>query len=125
MRVLTAPNTQDPRDGGFVATLPGELLYRPFVCASGQDGRCGCERSLAGMTTRKGTTLAEVTDKDMTLADYIDAHASFLVDVWGWDRAGAEDEARALADVASDFPAGTLVTVQLQDEAHVFDALEA
>ncbi|MWA02174.1 hypothetical protein F8568_017690 [Actinomadura sp. LD22] len=124
MLVLAAPDTDDPRDGGFVATIPGELLYRPFVCSAGQEGACGCERSLAGMTSRKGTTLALVTDTDMTRAQYIDAHAGFLVDCWGWNRADAEHEASMLADIAADFTAGTLVTVRLQDDAHVFDELE-
>lgn len=124
MHVLAAPDTTDPRPGGFVCTMPGELLYRPFVCDSGREGNCGCERSMAGMTTAKGTTIAAVVDRDITPADYLTTYAAFLVDHWSWEPDAAREEAQTLADLAAEFPAGTLITIALHDGAHVFDELE-
>ncbi|MGC9543607.1 DUF7715 family protein [Streptomyces sp. UG1] len=112
MLVLAAPHTEDPRDGGFVHTTPGELLIRPFVCGAGGNGACGCERSWAGVTSRGATTLAEVVDRpDLTQDVYIDLIVGYFTQAWGWDREDAEEEAVVLATIAHDFGPGALLTI--------------
>lgn len=65
MKVLVAEI--DNREDGFSWTNPGELvLVKGFVCASGERGRCGCERSFVGVDTRKATTAARVVDMDIS-----------------------------------------------------------
>lgn len=122
MLVLAAPHTDDPRDDGFVHTLPGELLHRPFVCNSGHEGTCGCERSWIGITSRKATTLAEVIEMDIDPATYTGLIAGVLAD--DWDRADAEEETGFLADIAADFDTGTLLTLTLDHGQHVIEEIE-
>ncbi|MEU4405043.1 hypothetical protein AB0F88_10990 [Streptosporangium sp. NPDC023963] len=128
MRVLTATDAEDPRDGGFNRAIPGELLFRPFVCSTGDHGACGCERSWAGVGSEKGTTLAAITDRtDLDLHRYVDLVATYLVDKQQWNRDTAEDEARLLADLAADF-ADTFgedvhLTIEVNDTDAVFSPL--
>jgi len=126
MLVLAAPRSDDPRDDGFVHTIAGELVYRPFVCASGQEDACGCERSWAGVGSGKTTTVAEVVDKpDMTPSRYLNTISLYLVETWGWEVKDAVDEAQILASIAEDFGAGAYVTIRIDGDSHVFDHLEA
>ncbi|MFI7618032.1 hypothetical protein ACIBP6_43115 [Nonomuraea terrae] len=125
MLVLTAPKTDDPRDGGFNHAIPGELLCRPIVCDAGRDGGCGCERSWAGIGSQKATTLAEVVDRPhMTRAEYLGTIGLYLMDAWGYSDQDAFTEAAELADTAEHFGAGALVTIDIDGDSHVFDALE-
>jgi hypothetical protein len=130
MLVLTAPNTEDPRDDGFVCTIPGELVTRPgIICDAGRDGtgcETGCDRSWAGITSRKGTTIAVVAERpDLTHATYVAMVAASYRDVWEWDEPDATDEAEMLAELAEHFGAGAFVKIEVHDsKGHCFDRLE-
>ncbi|MDN3023821.1 hypothetical protein [Streptomyces sp. S.PB5] len=113
MLVLAAPRGEDPRDGGFVHTVAGELVIRPFVCGAGEHGACGCERSWAGVTSYAATTLVEVVDRpDLTPATYADLIARYFTDVWQWKADDAREEAQELADIADDFGPGALLYIE-------------
>lgn len=115
MLVLAAAT--DPRDDGFSHTIPGELVVRPpIVCDAGRAAACGCERSWAGMTTRKGTTLAHVVDRDLTPDTYIQLVTTHLIDTYGVDPGTAEQEAQHLADTARHFGADAYLTIELAPE---------
>lgn len=124
MLVLSAPHNNDPRGDGFNHCLAGELLVRGTVCDAGRRGdHCGCERSWAGITSSRGTTIAVVRDQAISE----DTYRALIVDHLigdGWDHDDAHDEARLLADLAADHPAGTLVALDLADdgESHRFSA---
>lgn len=127
MLVLAAPNTDDPRDDGFVRTIPGELVTRPgIVCDAGRDHTgCGCERSWSGITSRKGTTLAVVADRtDLTHDEYTAIVTAYYRDVWDWTQQDAHREAVMLADLADHYGAGAHITIATDDGQHVFDELE-
>ncbi|GGO70651.1 DUF7715 family protein [Nonomuraea cavernae] len=125
MLILAAPHSDDPRDDGFNHAIPGELLYRPFVCSSGQEHACGCERSWAGVGSSRATTLAEVIDKpDMTPSEYLNTISLFLAETWDWEVKDAVDEAQTLAAIAEDFGAGAYVTIRIEDDSHVFELME-
>lgn len=124
MLVLTAPDRDDPRDGGFNHALAGELLYRPYICDSGHNGTCGCERSWAGIASRKGTTLAQIRDLQMTRNEYLATIGTYLIDTWGWEMEDAWDEAETLAGIASDYQPGDLLTIAVDGDQHLIDVLE-
>lgn len=112
MLVLAAPETEDPRDGGFVHTLAGELLYRPFACDAAEHGGCGCDRAWAGVGTSRAATIAEVVDKPhLTRESYLRTIGMFLAETWGWDSKAAVDEASDLAELATFYGVGALVTI--------------
>lgn len=123
--VLAAPATGDHRPGGFTFTAPGELLVRATVCDAGRADGCDCGRSWAGTASHKGTTLAEVVDRDITPAAYIDTITAHLIDVRAWPPASAVEEAWFLLDVAADHPPGTLLTLDIHDGQHVIAPMEA
>lgn len=116
MKVLEAPHDTDPRGNGFSFTTPGEMVTRSSICDSGLDRRCGCERSWSGITSAKGTTIAVVADRDIREGDYIAAVAAHLISAHSWEPADAAEEARYLADLAGDYPAGTLLAIDLSDD---------
>lgn len=124
MKVLTAPAAGQPLpDEGFAFTIPGELLCRPPVCDSGREGNCGCERSWSGVSSQKGTTVAVVTEQRITADEYTDVIGGHLGDAWACSSDAAEDEARMLADVASDFDLGALVIIELNGDTQSFHEL--
>lgn len=113
MLVLAAPRGEDPRDAGFVHTVAGELVIRPFVCGAGEEGACGCERSWAGVTSRAATTLAEVVNRpDLTSDTYTRLITGYFTEVWQWDPADARAEVLELADIADDFGPGALLAIE-------------
>lgn len=125
MLVLAAPRCEDPRDGGFVWTIPGELLYRPVVCDAGRRRRCGCEYSWAGVSSSRATTLAAVIDRPgLSLPRYLDTMAMYLIDTWAFRVEDAVGEARELADLAASFGAGAHITINTEGDFQVFDILE-
>ncbi|MFG1617355.1 hypothetical protein ACGFI3_31720 [Nonomuraea wenchangensis] len=120
MLVLAAPHGDDPRDDGYNHAIPGELLYRPFICDSGQQDNCGCERSWVGTGSSKATTLAEVVDMpDMTRADYLATIGLYLMDMWGWEAREAYQEAQDIAGLAEHYGAGALVTIDRTGHDHL------
>ncbi|WP_327105436.1 DUF7715 family protein [Nonomuraea glycinis] len=124
MLVLAAPRIDDPRDDGFNRAVPGELLYRPFVCASGQERNCGCEQQWGGIASSKATTVAEVVDKSgMTRSEYLNTIALYLAETWEWDTKAAVDEAQELAAIAEHFGSGALVTIDIDGNGSLSDEL--
>lgn len=73
MKVLVAPAGPGSEPDDFCFTVPGELVTIPVECEA--DEGCGCGRSWVGLFTRKATTVAVVTDPDMTAADYLEVVA--------------------------------------------------
>lgn len=118
MRVLVAPSRPDPRHGGFNYAIPGELVYKPPSCDSGQRGVCGCEDSWVGVTSHKATTTAEVVDLDVTEDTYLRLIAAALIEDHDYDSDDAAEHARSLADIAADFSAGALVVITPQGDDH-------
>lgn len=72
MKLLVAATGTGP--GDFAYAVPGELVMLGLVCdrdryawQDGQrDGGCGCGRAFAGLSTDRATTLALVSDVDVT-----------------------------------------------------------
>lgn len=61
MRVLTATSTtQGDRPDDFCWTTDGELVSLPLLECSCPD--CGCDRSFAGLDSRRATTTCSVTE---------------------------------------------------------------
>ena len=62
MKVLVATRrTQGQRPDDFCFTLDGELVSLPVVVCKARD--CGCERSMGGTATKRGTTTFTVADR--------------------------------------------------------------
>ncbi|RSN71343.1 DUF7715 family protein [Actinomadura sp. WAC 06369] len=124
MRVLAAPPHNPRRDDGFTYTIPGELLYRPFACDSDQDGQCGYGRAWVGITSRKGTTAAQIAEHDITVEEYAGLIAAHFTEVWGWDPLDGRHEAAILAEIALEFPLGALITIAVQGDHDAITQLE-
>lgn len=51
-------------EGDFSFTVPGELVhFPPIICDRAE---CGCEKAMAGFTSKRATTCFVVRDLDMT-----------------------------------------------------------
>jgi hypothetical protein len=106
MRVLAATDRTDPRPGGSVNTLPGELIVRADKTG----------RDWLGVASQRTATVAVVTDKDITEQDYRSLIVAFLTELRGWNHSDAEHDARVLAEIAADYTLGQLVTLEDHDE---------
>ena len=116
MRVLAAP-VEDTREGGFVATIPGELVVRPTsVCDAGRDDACACARTWTGITSGRSTTLAVVREQDIVKREYLDVITAHLVAVASWDHHYSRREAKFLASIAASSIPGTLVVLNLTED---------
>jgi len=74
MKVLLATKDgQGGRENDFCFCEEGELVSFPLMeCANESlDGHCGCRRSLAGLTSGKGTTTFKVVELDIELQQYV------------------------------------------------------
>ena len=60
MKTLFAPSTVGRAKGEFAWTIPGEPLTFGYVCDHAES--CGCNRSLTGAYSLKGTTVGVVKD---------------------------------------------------------------
>jgi hypothetical protein len=62
VKLFVAPESLG-EEGDFSFTVPGELVhFPPIICDCPE---CGCERAMAGFTSRKATTCFVVRDLDM------------------------------------------------------------
>jgi hypothetical protein len=119
MKVLTAAQLDGPND--FAWTEEGELLYFGTECEGtgyddeghGYGDRCGCWRSLIGATSGKGTTAMRVEDRAMTEAEHVTAIFEALPSGWeGWTHEDAEEQSRAVREIAELFDTGTILRRQ-------------
>src|SRR4029078_7077281 len=102
MKVLVATRrSQGDRTGDFSFCVPGELVYLSPICDCDRlfpKHGCGCSRAVAGLSSLRATTTAEVFDLDFTESDYLEAVASGL-DRAGWDPSSAPDFVEELLGV--------------------------
>jgi hypothetical protein len=122
MKLLTATREgQGERDGDFCHAVEGELVLVWFVCATDRDhpgdGRCGCGRAFAGMSSLRATTTALVRDLDLThdeLRLAVEAH--LIAAGYGPDVLGEEDFGDLVGETVEDavnfgrwWPEGTVL----------------
>jgi hypothetical protein len=111
---VSTHRTQGERDNDF-NSIPGtELVDLTGECHDDPDSPiCGCARSFVGITSRQTSTTAEVTETDMTAAQYIGRFYTGLLAL-GWKdnadtRDGVIDTAVELLLLAAMWPTGTVV----------------
>ena len=82
MKLLTATSiSQGDLPDDFHFATDGELVRLGEVCARDRAdpaGGCGCGRAFAGLTSRRATTTALVTDVDLSYDDLLEQVASGL-----------------------------------------------
>ena len=120
--VATPPTT-------ITASSPGTTDDRELVCFAGlcnspTHERCQCDSSFLILRTRvSGITTAEVSERDMTLEDYVNAFvASYVVAGFPGDDetlAFASREAIRMHRLAAEHPVGTVVEVR-GDRVHAY-----
>jgi len=123
MKVFVATKEkQGERASDFFWAREGELVTFGSVCGNGRcdvDDGCGCQRSMIGVATRKGTTTVKVVSKrTLTEDDYI---RSLLASFCKAYRAKADDpkvvaevtaEAKELLRIADAFDTDDVVEVR-------------
>jgi hypothetical protein len=118
MKVIVATaRTQGVRANDYFWCVEGELLWFGQMCAQGRkdpDGRCGCGRGFAGLSSHRATTTAAVRDLDITWDEFVLALRSSLEEQ-GWDADWAEHDAKVLAEIASSYPDGVVLERRLFD----------
>ena len=121
--MLTATaQTQGRRTGDYHWCIEGELVTTSImICdrdAGDPDGGCGCGRGWNGLNSHKATTTAMVREVDMDFDDYVLAVESSLT-AQGWTKyvdPGAPGELAAwMAEVAADYPVGTVMGHRLRE----------
>lgn len=118
MKVLVATGrTQGTRENDYHHAVEGELVRIDPPCRKDRDdpdGRCGCGRGFAGMSSQRGTTTARVAELSMTREQYAEALRSSL-ERDGFDQCPcrATDEADGLAELAASWPVGTVLERRL------------
>ena len=82
MKLLTASSiSQGDLPNDFCFTTGGELVRLGEVCAldlADPAGGCGCGRAFAGLTSRRPTTTAVVTDVDLSYDELLERVAAGL-----------------------------------------------
>ena len=70
MKFLVATTrTQGEREGDYMACIPGELTWLPWICDIDRrdpDHGCGCSRGFGGLASHCATTTVEVAELTMT-----------------------------------------------------------
>lgn len=115
-------------EGDFSFTVPGELVhFPPVVCDCPE---CGCERAMAGFTSRRATTCFVVRDLDMDEATYTGLLFDSLRE-GGWVKEASADDREWVADwavehigLAADLPVETPLRIQ-RDQVTVRGAGQA
>jgi len=117
MKVLVSTTlTQGQRKSDFCFADVDELLRFTNECDADKnniDGRCGCRRSLTGMTTAKGTTTFVVKEVKMTQDEFIERYRQSLKDAGEELNAVLEafiiENAKELVRIAHLLPTGAIV----------------
>lgn len=123
MKILVATkDTQGQRASDFSFTNEGELVCRDIICGRGDeedlDGGCGCQRSMVGLVTRKGTTTVKVVSRKMTRADLVNSLVAsyaraYRLGVTDADLVRAqEQEADELIRIANRFKIGDVLEIR-------------
>jgi hypothetical protein len=120
MKVLVATGwTQGERPDDYHWCIEGELVRIGEVCArdlADPDGGCGCGRGFGGLNSHRATTTARIAEVPLSPAEYAEAIRSSLEQQGGDPcRDCATDEARSLAALVADWPAGTVIERRLDD----------
>lgn len=99
----------------FSFTIPGELVHLPSVSCDRPE--CGCERAMAGFTSRRASTCFVVRDLDIDPPTYVELLFEALSE-GGWVNEGSADDRRWVTewagehmDMAVGFPAETPLRV--------------
>lgn len=113
MRMLVATVlTQGARGGDYHWCVEGEPVWVQEPCAADRrdpDGPCGCGRGFAGLHSHRGTTTARVIENaGFTRDDLVLALEASLGD-GGWPVEWAADVADEMLELASLWPAGTVI----------------
>lgn len=122
MNILVATaRTQGERSNDYHFCIEGELVQLGVVCAKDRadpdNGVCGCGRGFAGLNSHRATTTARIADLPLSMADYAVAIGSSL-EQGGYcehEVAGAYVEAVGLAEIAAEWPVGTVVRRRLDE----------
>lgn len=110
-KVLTASTGHRTEDYSW-ADAGEVVILNPMVCDD-TTGRCGCDRALVGMKSRKSTTVAAVKVLELS-----DEEVAGLVASYGeaWEGMLSDEEVRGMfdesVDVASRYPNGAVVRIQ-------------
>jgi hypothetical protein len=124
MKVFVATKEkQGQRQSDFFWTNEGELVTFGVVCGSGKcddiDGGCGCQRSMIGLKTRKGTTTVKVVSKRTFTQD--DLVQSLLISHCNAYRSKQDDpetieyakaQAAELSRLANGFKIGDVIEIR-------------
>ena len=119
MNILVATKkTQGQRDNDFCHTREAELIMFASECDHDEDpdGKCGCKRSMAGVSSLKATTTMRITRTEITEQAYARA-IKRAMDEGGWTELIGEEktrkqatlDARELLRIARTFPIDTIV----------------
>ena len=84
--VVASALTQGDLPNDYDFCVPGELVMTHEPCATDRadpDGRCGCGRGFAGLSSLRATTTAEVQELALSLSEVRAAVAGYL-DLAGW-----------------------------------------
>lgn len=119
MKMLVATSRpQGARANDYHHCTEGELVWIGLVCRKDRDdpdGGCGCGRGFGGLNSHRATTTALVADlPGFTRDDYVLAIRSSLA-TQGWPPSVAEEIADGQLDLASNYPAGTVLERRLDD----------
>jgi hypothetical protein len=119
MKILTATATsQGARDNDFTWAVEGELVLIQPPCATDKrdpDGRCGCGRAFAGISSHRATTTAQVRDLPLSYADVTEAYGGYLESA-GFGRPPESELARIVNDMIAlvvDWEPGAIVERRL------------
>lgn len=115
MKILVSTKAgQGVRRNDFSFAAEGEPVVLGFECdGEGVDGKCGCRRSMVGISERRATTTFTVLDrKDLDEAGFIALISPSLV-MAGFKADRIEAEVRYQVNfaraVAGDYPAGVVL----------------
>ncbi|WP_433361933.1 DUF7715 family protein [Actinoplanes sp. CA-142083] len=122
MKALAATaRTQGDESWDFSFTVPGELVYLGLICGRDEydpDGpnACGCAKAFIGLNSGMATTTAEVREIPLSAEDFREAVRSSL-EQSGWAALGADpgDFVTELAEIAADYPVGTVLGRRIDD----------
>ena len=118
MKILVATSlTQgtDPKD--YHHCIEGELVWIQEPCDRDRlnpEGPCGCGRGFAGAASHRATTTAMVVESELTRDEVVLAFRTSLVD-GGWPAEWAEEVGDDNIEIASQLPAGSIITRNLDE----------
>ena len=114
MKVLTSTTIgQRPSERDFNFTVEGELVMQGSECCNGDS--CGCNRSVVGVKSRKGTTTFQVSERpelNVTSLAKIYREALLAAGFESTTKADTMQMAKLAASVAKTFNTGDVLTIK-------------